>query len=146
MNIQNVFLALGMIVISLSGCNDTKKQVTNDTATVTTVQQKTKREIISSEKLKSVLAESPNVQLVDVRTASEFESGHLANAINISITDGDFESQISKLDKTEPIYIYCKSGARSARACNAMEEMGFVEMYDLKGGITSWKSAGLSVE
>lgn len=146
MNIQNVFLALGMIVISLSGCNDTKKQVTNDTATVTTVQQKTKREIISSEKLKSVLAESPNVQLVDVRTASEFESGHLANAINISITDGDFESQISKLDKTEPIYVYCKSGARSARACNAMEEMGFVEMYDLKGGITSWKSAGLSVE
>lgn len=146
MNIPTIVLVLGMIGVSFAGCNEATTKPASERPTTATMQQKPTRSLISSEKLQEILTENPDVQLVDVRTVAEFESGHLANAENIVVTDSDFESQINKLDKTKPIYVYCKSGARSARACDALEEMGFVEMYDLKGGITSWKSAGLSIE
>lgn len=80
-----------------------------------------------------------NVQIIDVRTAGEFADGHVKGAENADIQDKDFERIVSELDKDKPVYIYCRSGVRSAKAGKALEEMGFKEIYDLKGGILAWK-------
>ncbi|PVW16233.1 rhodanese-like domain-containing protein [Marixanthomonas spongiae] len=85
-------------------------------------------------------------QLVDVRTTEEFEVSHLKDAQNICVTDADFEERIKELDKNKPVYVYCRSGNRSARAAKILEENGFTKVYDLQGGITSWDEEGLETE
>lgn len=79
------------------------------------------------------------VTIIDVRTPAEYRSGHLKNAQNINIQSSDFKAKMEYFDKEKPIYIYCRSGARSANAGKILEEMGFTEIYDLKGGILSWE-------
>jgi rhodanese-related sulfurtransferase len=78
-----------------------------------------------------------NAVLLDVRTAGEFNSGKVQGAKNIDIMSGGFEAKVDALDKTKIYFIYCRSGARSASACNIMASKGF-EVYNLRGGIGSW--------
>lgn len=82
-------------------------------------------------------------QLLDVRTSEEYDDGHLKNAQNICVTDDDFEERVAKLNKEEPIYLYCKKGGRSAKAAEILKDMGFKEIYDLEGGILNWEKNGL---
>jgi thioredoxin 1 len=84
-----------------------------------------------------------NIQLVDVRTPQEYSKGHLENSLNINWNDTGFESQISKMDKNKPIYVYCLSGGRSAQAVSKMQSLGFKEIYELDGGIMKWRAANL---
>lgn len=91
---------------------------------------------IAATELKTVLKDE--VQLVDVRTPSEFAGGHISNALNIDINNADFDAKIQQLDKSKPVYIYCQSGKRSSNAARRMESLGFTKIYDLKGGIMSW--------
>lgn len=79
-----------------------------------------------------------SIQLIDVRTPSEFANGAIANAKNINVNDATFEEEIQKLDKTKPVYVYCRSGARSQVAAHKMIEMGFEEVIDLDGGYLKW--------
>jgi rhodanese-related sulfurtransferase len=77
--------------------------------------------------------------LIDVRTQEEFAQGHLANAKVIDVTSGDFETRVSKLDKSKPVFVYCKAGSRSNKAANILSGLGFKEIYDLSGGIIAWR-------
>jgi thioredoxin len=79
-----------------------------------------------------------NIQLVDVRTPSEFDDKHIAGALNININDAMFESMMKQLDKSKPTYIYCLAGSRSKKAAEWAVKNGFVRVYNLEGGITSW--------
>ncbi len=79
-----------------------------------------------------------DVQLVDVRTKQEFSQGHIPKALNIDALSNNFKSDILKLDKERPVYIYCRSGQRSESAAREMHELGFKHVYDLEGGISSW--------
>ncbi|NNE76091.1 MAG: rhodanese-like domain-containing protein [Pricia sp.] len=79
------------------------------------------------------------VQLVDVRTANEFRSGHIKNAINIDFFNAtNFKKYFEELDKEKPVYVYCRSGARSLKAARRLVNMGFTQIYDLKGGYMRW--------
>lgn len=79
--------------------------------------------------------------LVDVRSQDEYAEGHLSNATLIDIWSDDFKTQIGKLDKSKPVFVYCKAGTRSAKAADALIEAGFKQVYDLDGGITAWQDA-----
>ncbi len=76
--------------------------------------------------------------LLDVRTASEFEEGHIAGAQNIDFLQDSFKSNTDQLDKDKPVYVYCKSGGRSAKAVEVLREQGFTKIYELDGGYTAW--------
>jgi rhodanese-related sulfurtransferase/glutaredoxin len=84
--------------------------------------------------------------IIDVRTKREFESGHLANAINIDFYAGDFNSQLASLPKDRPLMLYCHSGSRSAAAMDRLVLWGYDQVYHLQGGIQSWIQAGLPLE
>lgn len=86
-----------------------------------------------------------NVQIVDVRTPYEYNSGHIQGAVNIDYYGSHFQDELQKLDKDIPIYFYCHSGVRSAKAAKMMKEIGFTKIYDLKGGIVAWKREGEKV-
>lgn len=82
--------------------------------------------------------EKNNVQLVDVRTSNEYKAGHIQNAQNIDFYASSFTNQFEELDKEKPLYVYCRSGMRSAQASKKLAAMGFKEIYDLKGGYLNW--------
>lgn len=80
-----------------------------------------------------------DVQLIDVRTENEYNSGHIDDAININIANEDnFKQKIQELDKHNPVYIYCHAGGRSNKASKIMEGLGFTEIYDFSGGWSTW--------
>lgn len=83
----------------------------------------------------------PNVQLIDIRTPEEFSRGHIKNAKNIDFYSANFQDQMSKLDKTQPLYIYCASGNRSGQALKQLSNLSFNEFGDLQGGIKVWNQA-----
>ena len=101
---------------------------------------------ITADEFDKKLSANPGVQLVDVRTHEEFAGGHLKGAVNINVNGDSFDSDIAKLDKKKPVMVYCRSGKRSANACGKMKDAGFVEIYNMDGGITSWGDLGKPVE
>ena len=76
--------------------------------------------------------------VLDVRSAQELKEGVIDNYINHNVFSADFKKEIANLDKTKNYLIYCRSGNRSARACQIMHKMGFKNLYNLKGGIKAW--------
>lgn len=74
--------------------------------------------------------------LVDVRSKAEFASGHIAGAVNIPVSE--IEARLTELgDKQGSIVLYCRSGARSARAKRFLESQGYTTVANL-GAMTSW--------
>jgi rhodanese-related sulfurtransferase len=88
----------------------------------------------------------PDAQILDVRTAGEFQSGHIANALQANWLDPkEFKNRTQHLDKTKTIYIYCQSGGRSASAQTALIEAGF-KVVNLEGGMSNWRMQQMPVE
>ena len=85
-------------------------------------------------------------QLLDVRTAGEYQRSHMANALQADwMNMQQFADRVQYLDKTKPVFVYCASGGRSAEAAKYLKEKGFTNVEDLKGGLTSWKNDGKPV-
>lgn len=93
----------------------------------------------------SQLISDGNTQLLDVRTPEEVAQGKIKDAINVNVMDGNFTEGINQFDKNKPIFVYCKSGGRSAKAMNEMASLGFKKIYNLNGGITKWQSNGFKI-
>ena len=85
------------------------------------------------------LAESGNGIILDVRTPEEVSAGYINNASTINLYDKDFIEKINLIQKDKPIYVYCKSGGRGAKAAELLQENGFSRIYNLTGGITAWE-------
>lgn len=85
------------------------------------------------------LLSNDSLQLIDVRTPKEFLESHLPNAVNIDYFSDEFSKNISGLDNQKPVYIYCRSGKRSGKSVSLFKDAGFTQIYNLDGGILSWK-------
>ena len=138
---KKLLIALFGLTFAVSSCQN--KPSTTTTTNESGVQVTSK--VLTVEEYEKAIA-NPDIQLVDVRTPAEFSSGHIDKAININVMDATFTNEISKLDKQKPVYIYCRSGARSQRAAATLMQNGFIQIIDLQGGINSWNAAGKVVE
>lgn len=143
-----LFFLAGSILIS-GGC---QTSATNMPATIlpsaTNTTQTKINKIVSPAEAASLIAENEGAAdfvILDVRTADEFSSGHIQNALNIDIYKSDFKSRISQLSRTNKYLVYCRTGVRSAEAARIMSDLGFTTIYDLSGGITQWIQAGNKV-
>ena len=87
-----------------------------------------------------------NVQVLDVRTAEEYKSGHINNALQANwLNKAEFYDRTAHLDKSKPVYIYCLSGGRSSAAAAALREKGY-QVTNLNGGIAAWKQSNKPVK
>ena len=83
--------------------------------------------------------------LLDVRTPEEFAQGHIEPAANEDWLGGELLKDVSGIDKTKPVLLYCAAGGRSAKAMEAMIDAGFTDVRDLKGGFGAWEAEKLPV-
>ena len=82
------------------------------------------------------------IQILDVRTIEEYNSGHISDALQANWNDKEeFSARIKALDKAKPVYVYCFGGGRSNAAMNFLNENGFATINNLKGGISGWQQA-----
>lgn len=101
--------------------------------------QNDKIQSISKTEFKTLYKENPELQLLDVRTLKEFESGSIFGAILIDVKKDNFLELSEKVfDKNKPVYIYCKSGYRSSTAANKLLSKQFKQVYCLSGGYNAW--------
>jgi len=92
---------------------------------------------ISTAELKRLLAQG-EVQLLDVRTPKEIQKGAIKTALFANYFDVDFEAVATvQLNKSKPVYLYCKSGNRSGKACEILKDKGF-EVINVLGGYRQW--------
>ena len=81
--------------------------------------------------------------ILDVRTPQEVSSGAIENASTINIYDHDFERKISKIQKDQTVFVYCKSGGRSSQAAKLLVKSGQAKVVNLSGGIMAWQATHL---
>ena len=88
---------------------------------------------ISIQKALRALANNPEIQLIDVRTAAEYRQGHIAGSINIPLAD----IRNCRIPKNKPIFVCCKSGGRSRQARETLMAMGYTNVTNI-GSIDGW--------
>lgn len=101
--------------------------------------------VISANDFAKSISADKSAQIVDVRTPGEYSSGHIKNAKNINWNDANFMANMSKIDKSKPVYIYCQAGGRSAAANKKLTKEGY-KVIELEGGMNSWLGTGNKVE
>jgi rhodanese-related sulfurtransferase len=84
--------------------------------------------------------------LIDVRTSREYNESRIAGAMNIDFFSPSFRAQVEQLDPHTPCIVYCLKGNRGKKAMEFMKARGFLSVYNISGGITGWKEAGLPIE
>ena len=83
--------------------------------------------------------ELSDVRLIDVRTPMEFSQGNISGSVNIDFkNEQEFLNYFNELDKTEPVFLYCRSGNRSRKSTDKLINLGFSKIYDLEGGFIEW--------
>lgn len=93
------------------------------------------------------LIKSGKYTVIDVRTKEEYDAGHIQGALNFDYYNDDFEERIEAelKDKNKPYIIYCRSGMRSLYSAEILEELGYTDVTNMKGGFLAWQSAGIPV-
>ena len=105
----------------------------------------TQIQTISCQKL-GELANAGQIELIDVRTPVEFREVHSVHARNVPLDSLDAKSVMeSRADKDAPLYVICRSGNRSSKACDAFLAAGYSNVVNVDGGTTAWDEAGLPV-
>ncbi|NQT73626.1 MAG: rhodanese-like domain-containing protein [Chloroflexi bacterium] len=87
-------------------------------------------------------ASDPGFVILDIRTPEEFEPEHIEGAVNIDFYSEIFRDELDTLDKEKTYLIYCRTDRRTGESLSIMRELGFVEVYNMDGGINSWKTEG----
>jgi len=111
-----------------------------NTQKVTAIDDQVVYEVIPVSDFKQKI-EASTVQLLDVRTPKEYDGGHIMEAVNVNYFDSTFVKMVqAKFNPDEALYLYCRSGKRSAKSSKLLQEAGFKKVYDLKGGYLAWSA------
>lgn len=130
---KKLLITLSLIALAFSSCFGTQKKEV-ELIFHTDIDAAQASELIQEN------LENEDFVILDVRSPSEFKSGHIPGAVNINYYDSDFEAQLDELDKDKVYLLYCRSGGRSSNALKKMIRLEFKRVYHLKKGYNSWKN------
>ncbi len=96
---------------------------------------------IDAAELKQWLADKPGrFRIIDVRTPQEIAAGSIAGAVAMPLTTVPL--RLAELKPDETLVFICRSGQRSGQACQFLQQQGFDEVYNLRGGMIAWAGSG----
>jgi rhodanese-related sulfurtransferase len=93
---------------------------------------------------KQMIGSNPNLVILDVRTQTEYDEGHIENAVLIPVSE--LEGRLDELNSEKDTLVYCRSGVRSATASQILVDNGFSSVYNMLGGMLAWRDAGYWIE
>ena len=98
---------------------------------------------VTVQEARRLIEDKPGLVLLDVRTASEYEEGHIEGAVNIPVQE--LSVRFDELSIEDELLVYCRTGNRSAQAVDVLLDLGFTKIYHMDEGITGWIEAGYPV-
>ena len=98
-------------------------------------------ERITAQALFEQLQSDTSPRVVDVRTAKEWNSGHIEGSLNVPLNR--LAERIKDIPRDRPIVVHCRSGYRSSIAASVMEQHNLPHVFDLVGGIDAWNASQL---
>ena len=104
----------------------------------------TEQVVLSPTEFQSKLKDTPDAILLDVRRPEEIAVERIENSRSI-VFDDNFETKLTELEQ-KPLFVYCASGKRSAKAAAILRGKGYKNVYELEGGLGAWKEAGLTLD
>jgi rhodanese-related sulfurtransferase len=133
MKIKAIIIVMLISTFLLAGCTKTGENEEN-ISVATPVFEK-----ISAQEAKELMEDlsSDDYIILDVRTIDEYNEGHIDGALLIPDYELEERAETELEDKSQIIFIYCRSGNRSAGAAKTLEELGYMNIYDF-GGIIDW--------
>jgi len=138
---MGVVAVVALTSFGLSGCGTPAPgPTTTPVVTATSTSQHT-----SPTTTPSITVPAGVTTIIDVRTPQEYASGHLKGAVNIDISNADFESQIAALPKDRTYILYCRSGVRAGAALQRMRDAGFTDVKNAGGISDASKATGLPI-
>lgn len=120
---KNIFFCLFVGLFALSACGQNKFKD------------------LEAPAFKEATANKSGIVILDVRTPAEWKEGVLEGAVLLNFYSDAFKEELTKIDPDKKVYIYCRSGGRSAKAAQILSENGYSEVYNLLGGIGAWNEA-----
>jgi phage shock protein E len=99
---------------------------------------------VSAAEAKALMARTPRLVLVDVRTPEEYRQAHLAGAKLIPLSE--LETRAKELPTDKPLLVYCAVGARSLKAARFLSSKGYREVYQISDGLVGWYKSGYPIE
>ena len=133
-------IAVGFLIF-LPACSQAQSPEVQSSQT--TKIQATKITYVFADQANALLAENKDLIVLDVRTPGEYQSGHIADAINIDFRGADFADNLKTLDPSKDYLIHCRSGGRSTKSLKTFEQLNFSSVIHLDGGIIAWNEAEL---
>lgn len=94
---------------------------------------------IAPQTLMKMLQKQQAPFILDVRSALEYQQGHIQGAVNISYDQLQSNSALVDAYKDQPIIVYCRSGRRAQLAYQVLSAKGFTQLIDLKGHMNLWQ-------
>lgn len=88
-------------------------------------------------------AEDNAIRVIDVRQPAEIAAGTVPKAETMPMHT--IPLRMSELNKEDKLVLVCRSGARSAQACAFLQQQGFNDVYNLRGGMMGWAGSGLPI-
>ncbi len=84
-------------------------------------------------------------QLFDLRVAEEYNTARLVDAILVD-TKQKFELYLEAINKTDTIFVYCEKGKRSKECSQWLNDLGYINIFQLKGGFSNWRKSGFPID
>lgn len=132
--------SLGMVFLLVSSCSQFQGRIAGSESQIQIIKSITPKEAYT---LLLKNKDNQSFVVLDVRTPKEFADGHIENAVNLDYYSETFKKALNNLDHNKTYLIYCGVGRRAGPAADLMKELGFREVYNIAGGLTDWKKAGL---
>ncbi len=101
---------------------------------------------VSAPDLNSMMKSGAPIVILDVRDRDEYDGGHIPGAVNISRGTLEFKVNMMLPDKGAKIIVYCGVDLRGPLATKTLNELGYKNAVNLKGGLDSWKEAGYPIQ
>jgi len=101
---------------------------------------------VNSKQVSTMLQKDAKLIVLDVRTADEFNNGHIKGAINIDIKQPDAFSKIDKLNHDAKYIVHCRTNHRSQIAVDHMQQSGFKFIYQMMDGYMGWEANNLAIQ
>ena len=98
------------------------------------------KEIEAGTLAERLASENKSFKIIDVREIGEIQAGTIPGAIPMPLATVPL--RLNELDQEDEMILICRSGARSAQACMFMQQQGFTNVYNLRGGMFAWAGSG----
>lgn len=118
-------LLIAAILFLFSGCSSQNQN------------RQAEYQTITADQAQEIITTNPHAIILDVRTESEYQSGHINNAVLLPYDKIAAQAETLLTDKDATILVYCRSGRRSEIAAKELSTLGYTAIYDF-GGINNW--------